>query len=195
VTIPPSAFEMPLDALKLSEHVTSMLFDARYVTAGDLAVQYRMNPDVLLALQGMSPKAMTEIETALQNQRLMGIVKTPVVEELPAEELPVEKLVDETITVGTEPEVEVAKELVLEPVIEVEDDLPADLNQIFALKPEVFEVPAATDEDEESPDAAKKSGGKKKKKKSVEVEYDPDRDVLLTHKKHKRGDETGWGNW
>ncbi len=183
-----------MDTLKLTEHVTSMLIDARYITAGDLAVQFRMNPDVLLALQGMSPKGIAEIEAALSTQRLMGIVPPKTVEVEPVETKAVEAPVEEK-SVELETDLEKVTETTIEPIIEVEDDLPADLNQIFALKPEVFEVnPAAVDEEEESPDA-KKSGGKKKKKKSVEVEYDPDRDVILAHKKHKRGTDDGWGNW
>ncbi len=42
-------------------------------------------------------------------------------------------------------------------------------------------------------EAGKKGKKKGKKKKSVEVEYDPDRDLMLVRKKHKRGGD--WGDW
>jgi len=47
------------------------------------------------------------------------------------------------------------------------------------------------DEDEEEEDSELKTDKKKKKKKSVAVEYDPERDMIVRRKKHKR---TG-GSW
>ena len=71
-SMPPSMFEMPIDELKLADHITSALLEAGLLTVGDLAVQYRIDPDFILALQGVSPKYMTDIETALASRRLLG---------------------------------------------------------------------------------------------------------------------------
>ncbi len=83
-----------------------------------------------------------------------------------------------------------------EPVGElVEEEMPGDLDQIFALRPEVLEMvePMAEDEDEEGDQTGKKK--KKKKKKYVEMEYDPDKDVVVVKKKRKRGEDEWDDNW
>ena len=95
------------------------------------------------------------------------------------------------VTPVAEKDQEVDKPLVT--IEETEEELPADLDKIFALKPEVFEAAPETEEEEES-DSSKKAGGKKKKKKHVEIEYDPERDMVMVHKKHKRGGGE-WGDW
>ncbi len=196
--LPPSSFETPVDELKLSDHITSMLLDAGYMTAGDLGVQMRMDSDAIFALQGMSPKGMAEIEEALRARKLIpaGEVEEPAVEELveamaPATEeaLVIEELapVEEAALVAEATATEVSV------VEEPEEELPTDLNEIFALKPEVLEAAIPSDEEDENSANDKKSGGKKKKKRHAEVEYDPDRDLVVVHKKHKRGES--WGDW
>ncbi|MCZ7551112.1 MAG: hypothetical protein B6D39_02845 [Anaerolineae bacterium UTCFX2] len=73
------------------------------------------------------------------------------------------------------------------------EEEPSSLDDIFALRPEILEYSLAdedTEQEEEGAADTKKKKGKKKKK-FVEVEYDPDQDVLLMKKKHKRG-EPGW---
>jgi N utilization substance protein A len=200
--LPPSAFETPVDELKLSDHVTGILLDSGFMTAGDLAVQIRMDPDVILALQGMSPKGMSEIEEALGSRKLIPVEAEPevvaeaeVATEEPAAELAVAPVEEVIPTIEPQAVPSDAVEAVLPVVEEAEEELPADLDKIFALRPEVFEVTTPPEEEEDTSDAAKKAGGKKKKKKHTEVEYDPDRDVVLVHKKHKRGSGDQWGDW
>ncbi|MDP3450923.1 MAG: hypothetical protein Q8R87_10100, partial [Anaerolineaceae bacterium] len=63
------------------------------------------------------------------------------------------------------------------------------LEEIFTLRPEVLDTAVIADEEEgESSDPNKK---KKKKSKHVVVTYDPDRDLTMVTKKHKRGG----GDW
>jgi N utilization substance protein A len=66
-------------------------------------------------------------------------------------------------------------------------------DELFAITPEVFE----TEEDEEEGEAGSERGKKTKKakkKRFTEVEYDPDRDVVISRKKHKKSDD--WeDNW
>jgi transcription termination/antitermination protein NusA len=201
-SLPPSMFEMPIDELKLSDHITSTLLESGIITVGDLAVQYRIDADVILALQGMSPKVMGDIEAALASRRLLEVPpETPVV-EVPLETKPVETEAEAEVaapesvtevaatTEGTEKAPEEQPVIVIE---ESEEELPADLDQIFALKPEVLQAAPATEEEEET-DSDHKGTGKKKKKKQVEIEYDPDRDLVLVRKKHKRGGGE-WGDW
>jgi len=68
-----------------------------------------------------------------------------------------------------------------------EDDEHKDgvsLDELFSMKPEIFQT--AGGEEEESADKKK---GKKGKKKSVELEFDEERGEVVGRKKHKRGDD------
>mgnify|MGYP003478043461 CR=1 FL=1 len=76
-------------------------------------------------------------------------------------------------------------------VVEEEEDEHAkdgvSLDELFAMKPEIFQT--GTGEDEESADKKK---GKKGKKKGVELEFDEGLGAVVGRKKHKRGaDDTG----
>ncbi len=75
------------------------------------------------------------------------------------------------------------------------EEVPSDMDAIFALRPEVLEMvePMSDDEEEEDDLTGKKK--KKKKKKYVEVEYDPDKDVVVVKKKRKRGEGEWDDNW
>ena len=72
-------------------------------------------------------------------------------------------------------------------VEEPEDDEHKDgvsLDELFSMKPEIFQA-GATEEEE----SADKKKGKKTKKKSVELEFDEERGEVVARKKHKRGDD------
>jgi len=77
---------------------------------------------------------------------------------------------------------------------EVEGEFAKDgvsLDELFTLKPEIFQT--ATPGTEE--DAADKKKGKKGKKKSVELEFDEERGEVVGRKKHKRGDDDLGQDW
>jgi transcription termination/antitermination protein NusA len=215
-SIPEAAFQMSLSETGLSDHVSFTLMEADYTTLGDLMIQMKVNPDVILALQGMGPKGMQEIEKMLSEISLPApeVEVAPVegVEPELAEAAPAETLEPEQAEMaGAEAEaalIEPVAEEIAEPEAvgeavpveaqtaveeETEEELPASLDELFALKPEVLDVTAVPEEEEEEGDA-KKGKKKRRKKKHVEVEYDPDRDLMLVHKKHKReGGE--WDEW
>jgi N utilization substance protein A len=121
--------------------------------------------------------------------------------ETPAEHLAEEAAPEAAVTEEAAPGVIVPAEAELvvaeaEPVGElIEEEVPGDLDQIFALRPEVLEMvePMADDEEEEDDRTGKKK--KKKKKKYVEMEYDPDKDVVVVKKKRKRGEDEWNDNW
>ena len=78
-----------------------------------------------------------------------------------------------------------------------EEDIPFE--KLFELKSDMVQKYLdEPDEEEESDDEdseTKKTGKKKKKRKNVEYEYDPEKDVMLIHKKRKRdglGVEFDW---
>lgn len=190
--IPDAAFEQPLDALGLPEHVFNILTEADYLTAGDLLLAMRLNPDKVLGLPGIGPKAMQAIEKAVTATQVVEVVvEAPVVAEEPApvEVAPVEAAPDETATpVEGEvvPEAAVEAEVKAEePVAAVEGEPAPDLSfeELFKLRPETFR-PGAEEEDKTD-----KKG--KKGKKSVEYQFDEDRGEVVGRKKHKRGD-AGW---
>lgn len=81
-----------------------------------------------------------------------------------------------------------------EPLIEVDEAEIADrsLDELFELKPEIFEIDEETEEEDEfeyGDRKGKPKRKKKKKKKFVEMEYDPDKDVVIVKKKRKRDDD------
>jgi hypothetical protein len=97
---------------------------------------------------------------------------------LPGEEKPVSKKQAEAKKeakrhAGEEPENEFAKDGV-------------SLEDLFKMKPETFQAPAA----EEESDSKK---GKKVKKKGVALEFDEGLGAVVGRKKHKRGDDTTTG--
>jgi transcription termination/antitermination protein NusA len=232
-TIPEIAFEMPLEDLNLPERVLSILNDAEFFTVGNLMLQMELDSDTILAINGIGPKAMSDIETALEEIIFPEVVEESepldeteieaagedeIIEEeikaavVPEGELEEDQLAPEVILEDTteeivdtetqadeipETEVEVEEEEVAVEEIsttaeeEEEEEMPASLDEIFALKPEVFEaIPTDDDEEEEEESGRKKK--KKKKKKFVEMEYDPDKDIVVVKRKRKRGSVEEW---
>jgi len=72
-------------------------------------------------------------------------------------------------------------------VVESSEEEPGSLDELFALRPEVLEYPASEDEEEVEDEGGDQKKKKKKRKKSVEIVYDPDKDVVVMKKMHKHG--------
>jgi N utilization substance protein A len=83
--VPPAAFDMPLDDLNLSERFSSVLSEAGYNTIGDLMLQLQIDSDAILGLNGIGPKAMEDIQTALAQ---LSFPEAAVAEEAQAEAEP-----------------------------------------------------------------------------------------------------------
>jgi N utilization substance protein A len=218
-SLPAESFTATLFDTGIPEHIVHSLTEAGHETIGDLIVQLKINPDEILALQGIGPRAMQEIQR-FADEYLASQVVAPAAPE-PAEAVLVvdapaavepEAVLSEAAPIGEAVEpvpasqapeaaeaelaptpVESVDEVVAvgetQPAAEGEEELAVSLDELFALKPEVLEVSASTEEEEEEGDSKRTKKGKKKKK-SVEVEYDPDRDLMMVHKKHKRGGGT-----
>ncbi len=228
--IPEEAYRIPLEDLGISPRITSVLGGAGYTTVGDLMLQIRLDSDAILALSGIGPKAMADIEKALAGlvfeapkEEVAAIepeeVAPEMVEAVAAEAIPeapeevVEQAFAEVEAQVVEPVVSVEAELVepqmvsveeaeapIEAIealeaatsavseIEIPEEEPSSLEEIFALRPDVLEyVEPMDDEDEEEEEPGRRKK-KKKKKKYVEMEYDPDKDVVVYKKKRKRGE-------
>ncbi len=118
-------------------------------------------------------------------------VEEPAMSEQPEKEVEAPAAVEEEIVPEADveaPEAESVPEGDSEPV----EELPDSMDEIFELKPEMLDLPEPSkDEQALLEDEEDKS---KKRKKFVDIEYDPDRDVTIYRKKHKK-DSKGWDDW
>ncbi|MCU0488352.1 MAG: transcription termination factor NusA [Anaerolineales bacterium] len=94
--IPPMAFSIPIEDFNVSDRVYAVISEAGYQTVGDLMMQMALDPDAILRLSGMGPKAMHELETAIEAlieqaraaEAPVEVEGTPVVEAPVAEAAP-----------------------------------------------------------------------------------------------------------
>jgi N utilization substance protein A len=205
--VPTAAFGMPLEQLELKEHVFNILVEAGLDTVGALMMSMKMDANKVLGLAGIGPKAITNIEERL------AAIQFP--EPAPAEPV-VEPGAEPVAQVETEPQPEAAvavaetAPVAIEAVPveekqgpakkepkkageETEDDEHKDgvsLDELFSMKPEIFQTAGGEEED-----SADKKKGKKGKKKSVELEFDEERGEVVGRKKHKRGDDDFGPDW
>jgi N utilization substance protein A len=197
--IPASAFQMPLEQAGIKEHIFNILTEANYETIGQLMLDMKTDPNKVLGLAGVGPKAIQNIEEAIAAltfpepapeaepaavEEVVAVVEA-VAEPVPAGEAPVEMKQAE----GKKE----AKKVVEE---EVEDGEHAkdgvSLDDLFQMKPEMFQSTTGA-EDESS---ANKKKGKKGKKKGVTLEFDENLGEVVGRKKHKRsGDDAGDEEW
>jgi N utilization substance protein A len=183
--VPPAAFTMPLDQLGLKEHVFNILVEAGYDNIGNLMMSLKLDENKVLGLAGVGPKAIQNIHEQLAVMQFPEIpvevkAEAAIAEETPAEQPAEPVAVDGLLEVEKPVKVQEAEE-------EVEEENAKDgvsLDELFKLKPEIFQSPSGTDEDE----AAKKKG-KKQKKKGVELVLDEELGEVVGHKKHKRGED------
>ncbi len=180
----------------LPEHVAYTLQEAGLTTLSELVVQIKLNPDDVLKLQGIGPRAMTEISRLVEGAILAPEAEAPVVEEAaPVAEAPAETVAETAevveATVVEEPAAAPAAETapVVAPV-EEEAEEETSFDQLFTLKAEELQSADVEEEEEEGADSTgkKKKEKKKKGRKFVEIVYDPDADLTVARKKHKRGD-------
>ena len=212
--VPTSAFGMPLEQLGLKEHVFNILVEAGIDTIGALMMSMKMDANKVLGLPGIGPKAIQNIDETLAAikfpeptpaEPLVEPASEPVaeIEPQPQPEVMAPVALDAApVAVEEAPVVEVSaeekKESKTSPakgkIEEPEDDEHAkdgvSLDELFSMKPEIFQTAAA--EEEESADKKK---GKKGKKKSVELVLDEERGEVVGRKKHKRGDDELGEDW
>ena len=207
--VPTAAYAMPLDQIGLKEHIFNIMVEAGYDNVGALMAMLKTNPDRVLGLPGIGPKAMQNIEESLAAVKFPEPEVTPQaqIEPVPvaeAESAP-EAVIEEPAPTAVEsaPVVETpsaekqvaGKKESKKHIEETEDDEHKDgvsLDALFEMKPEIFQSGAA--EEEEDGDKKGKKG-KKGKKKSVELEFDEELGEVVARKKHKRGDEDLGGDW
>ncbi len=161
--VPEAAYNITLEELGISPRMTTILGGAGYTTVGDLLLQMTLDPDVILALNGIGPKTMADIEEALAT--LTFEEEEPAPEEVAAEAEP--ESVIEAEVVEEAPEVpeavaeEVAEEIVaeivdeqveaveVEPITEEEPETPEVVAEEAAEEEPVIEIPELDEEDQQ----------------------------------------------
>ena len=145
--------------------------------------------------------AIAEPEAALETASITevqeeGIAIPQVAETLEgetilAEEVPAEVVPAEASIVVPESE-ETAGEVILEPEAAAQlESAPGETEEVFAFDENVIaDIEELEDEEGEDEEDKDKKGKKRKKKKFVQLEYDPDKDVIIAKRKRKRGG--GW---
>jgi N utilization substance protein A len=217
-SIPASAFELNILDSSLPEHVAYTLQENGYTNVGELVLQIKQNPDEILRLQGIGPRAMQEIQRLVESagtpapvEAVAHPVEKPGVAE--AVQAPVEsqqpqaqvepatvKAVEETAkAVDLQPAVVEAVASPVQPAEQADEEETAveteeaTFDELFTLRPEVIGVVSTGEEEDEDSSSSTDASGKKKSKKKghkhVEIEFDPDANRTITHKKHKRGGE------
>lgn len=176
-TILPKELEAPIPIEKPAEQAETPLEET--VAVEEVSVEEAMPADLLPG----------ETEEA-------AVPEAQEIEEASAEE----EAVEETMEVIEEPlAVEEPAELVTSAEGEVPEEMPASLDEIFALKPEAFDLELVEDEveedEEEEEGGGRKKKKKKKKKKFVEMEFDPEKNVMIVKRKRKRSAFDWDDNW
>lgn len=194
--IPAAAFTMPLDQAGIKEHIFNILTEAGFETVGSLMFALKTDSNKVLGLAGVGSKAIVNIEESL------AALTFP--EPVVAEPVKVEEPVVAEIASVTAAEPVTVEEIPLEKkqtegkkdakkLVEEEDENAKDgvsLDELFKMKPEIFQTTGVVEED-----ADKKKAGKKGKKKGVELEFDEGLGAVVGRKKHKRGDDVVGEDW
>ncbi len=205
--VPAGAYQTGLTETGLSTRVNNLLTEAGYQSAGQVLEQMELDPDKILALQGIGPKAIVEI-----GEKLRAI-------EYP-EPLPPEVMVEPALAAAVEPvpsdgespAVEPAAEVILLPASADVTTVPVEgepvpetlpvaqpLEKVFEEAVELLQGAVVEADEEEETEGAEavlegKEKPKKAKKRAKIVEYDPDLDTTVVRHKHKSGSEVDWEN-
>jgi len=208
IGIPEVAFETPLDILELPDFIYNILTEAELRMAGDLILAMKLDPDKVRAISGIGPKAIETIQAAIGNVTFPEPEPEPepeavletgteaeqveVVAVAEGEALPAGELVASEEPVAVESAEQEADVVAVEDEREPIDEESVEgrpLEEIFSMRPDMLTPTSIPADEEEETDKKKK-----KKKKHVKIEYDPDIDMVVATKKHKR-DSDDFGDW
>jgi N utilization substance protein A len=201
-------------ATDLESRLAELLDEAGFHSVGDLSIALKLRPDSILKLQGIGPKAMADIAAIVASslQKYMPATieeaEQPIVKETAALEEPV-------LAVQAEDQIDLAEALTFDSAMDMEpmsvasprgkgaeinvapqeESIEEDISfeDIFTLKPELLDpMRVHEDVDYESDDSLSAADKKKKKRKNQTIEFDPEANLVIKHKKHKR---SGGGEW
>jgi transcription termination/antitermination protein NusA len=196
--IPPEAYETNILDSSLPQHVSVILQEAGYATVGDLAERMKTQPDDVFRLQGIGPKAMTQIMSFMDTVYVAPVTaedveeEAEVVDQLPEgieevaplatdEAILAEDVVDlETVQAAEEALTE-ERPLEADAILDIEapegiETAPAEeqveeepsFDELFALKPELVE-PVEFEEEEEDDEPRKARRVKRRKRNMLKL--------------------------
>jgi len=180
--IPSKAFDIPLDDLDIPVRLAILFAGEGFTTIGEIMMQLELDEDVLLALNGVGPKALEAIKEAIEKFD-MPAEEVVEEEETTVEETPEEVSEDEQAETTEEDESEVS----FEEALDVHEAEQAEKEETIFVEEDVTEEDPGGLFADEKPKAQQK-----KKKKYREIEYDPDHDVTIVRKRRKGENE--WGD-
>ncbi len=201
--IPEGAFEFPLGETGVSTRVVNLLMEAGLDTAGKAMQQLELDPDRILALQGVGPKAMEELNEILpafdypepveeEEEEPIELAEPEAEAEAEAEaEVAAEAEAEELAEAEAElePEAEVEPEAEAEPVEEPE---PVALEEVFEQAVESLEEAMVEQEEDLDEEQLEEIERKKRKERSRIVEFDPDLGETVVRHRRKPGRKTDW---
>ncbi len=199
-TIPAGAFEMLLADAGLPENVLAVLTEAGFTSPGEVMEQLLLDEDRVLGLEGIGPKVLEEIKTAISN---LTFAEAPAPEVAAAEVGAEAAPVAEAAEAEAEPQAAAAEAEAAAP--EVVAAAPEAAAETIAEAPAVEEtgtpehevgmedIESYLDVDEFEADEEEGLEKKKPKKKGkgrqkrVEMVFDEDLGVMVAKRKHKIG--------
>jgi N utilization substance protein A len=136
------------------------------------------------------PEAEEEVVEPAEEAEALAVEEAPqVVEEVGEGEEEQPLLVEAE---AAQPEALEGEEATVSEAEELEEEEPTSLDEIFTLRPEVLDFEIIGEEEDEEDEEDVKRKKKRKKKRYIEMEYDPEKDVVLAKKKRKRGGQEEW---
>jgi N utilization substance protein A len=132
-SLPEAAFEIPLDKFEISDRLYAVISETGLQTVGDLMLQLKLDPDAIWKLSGMGPKAMNELQAAIDKliAELTAVEEAPSAEEVAPEEIEAAPLTEEAA-----PLIEAAEAAVEAAVVEMQ---PAEAEEAALAAAEVEE--------------------------------------------------------
>ena len=208
-TVPELTFEINILDVDLKEHILYILQEASLDTLGDLVLQMRLDPDKILALNGIGPKTFEEIseltdalrvipEEALEPEiasEVEAAAEAPTTPEIADEEAVVEAVVEEVV------EVQESKTSDVElPVEEVEVEDAEISEEVDVAEPEKDEAQPEEKEFDKlfSYDASKYGYYEPEKPKFEEEKEEPHRTIKKKKRKKRRPfseESDEWEEW
>ena len=169
-----------------------------FSTLGEMMMQLEIDEDIILALNGVGPKAMETIKEAIENFEMPAEeIEEEVAEESAetetdepedgAEELAEEDQEAEVVD-ESETEVEEKEDVSFEEALETHEADEASKKEKIFTEDKIKEDPSGLFPEDKKPQ-------QKKKKKYRAIEYDPDHDVTIVRKRRKGEDEWEDENW
>ncbi len=201
---PAVAYDVALTDVGLSTRVMNLLTEAGFETAGAVLEQLGMDEDAILGLQGVGPKAVSEIREVLMNYDYPEVeIELEVEEEVALEgEKPLDAEEDTELAAevelkeGVEVDEAVADDAVEEvaPVVEEEVQEPEAVEESFEKMVEEFDSTFTPEDlgEGEVDEAEIEELKKKQKEKSRVVEFDPDLGEMIVKRRRKRADGDEW---